>query len=98
MYKSNKKPYSARYMECTIGDYDLHIEPPKLKTLRKFEAIDDDSSIEDMLGVISAVASKNKEKITLSAEYIEDNLDTVDLVSFFEDFGDFIDSIHNSPN
>ena len=57
MYKNNTSAVivkGARFMPCTLTDensgktYEINVKEPKLKVYRQFEALNDESGIEDV--------------------------------------------------
>ena len=96
MYKSNNIQTKNTFEVELFNDdgekvYQLNIYPPKIKILRKIgEMADDDYS--SLIEIISEILSKNKEKITVSAEIIEDLFDLSDISDFISDFMDWIKS------
>lgn len=96
MYSYKNSIAKQRYMEINLEDeqenksYNLHIIEPKLKTFRLFEKLDDDSTIDDMLAVLSVIISNNKEHIKFDADYISEIMDMSDCAQFFDDFSEWI--------
>ena len=80
------------------NDITLNVESPKLKTYKKFQELDNNAQIDEIIDIISCILSKNREHKTITAEFIEDTFDTDDMLNFFEDFTAFIAENKNSPN
>lgn len=93
----------TRYFEFEAPDTQkvLHIEPPKLKTLRSLEntSKSKNPSIMDMAGQIAKVISKNREKRTVTAEMVVDWMDSDQLNAFIEAFLNWLNREKtNDPN
>lgn len=79
----------------------LHIEPPKLKTLRCLErlATQKDVSIEEMAGQIARVVSKNRERFQVSGDKIMEWMNVDQLGAFLKDFISWLNNEKtNDPN
>lgn len=108
MYKSNTSAVivrGARFMPCTLIDessgktYEINVKEPKLKTYKKFEALNESSEIEDIIDVTADVLNGNKENIEITAEFVEDNFTLDEIAQFFEDFTNWLSEARNSnPN
>ena len=108
MYKSNTSAVivrGARFMPCTLIDensgktYEINVKEPKLKTYKKFEALNENSEIEDIIDVTADVLNGNKENIEITAEFVEDNFTLDEIAQFFEDFTNWLSEARNSnPN
>lgn len=108
MYKSNSAAHivkGARFMPCTLTDensgktYEINVKEPKLKTYKKFEALNESSEIEDIIDVTADVLNGNKENIEITAEFVEDNFTLDEIAQFFEDFTNWLSEARNSnPN
>lgn len=66
----------------------LHIEPPKLKTLRNLQNISksDTTSIDEMAEAIAKVIGKNKERVRVEPEKILEWMDSDQLAAFIKDY------------
>lgn len=108
MYKSNSAAYivkGARFMPCTLIDensgktYEINVKEPKLKVYKKFEAIGEETSVEEIIEVAALVLNSNKEGIKIDAEFVEDNFTLDEIAQFFEDFTNWLSEARNSnPN
>lgn len=108
MYKSNTSAVivrGARFMPCTLIDensgktYEINVKEPKLKTYKKFEALNESSEIEDIIDVTADVLNGNKENIKITTEFVEDNFTLDEIAQFFEDFTNWLSEARNSnPN
>lgn len=108
MYKSNTSAVivrGARFMPCTLIDensgktYEINVKEPKLKTYKKFEAIGEETSVEEIIEVAALVLNSNKEGIKIDAEFVEDNFTLDEIAQFFEDFTNWLSETRNSnPN
>ena len=108
MYKSNSAAYivkGARFMPCTLIDensgktYEINVKEPKLKVYKKFEAIGEETSVEEIIEAAALVLNSNKEGIKIDAEFVEDNFTLDEIAQFFEDFTNWLSEARNSnPN
>lgn len=108
MYRSNNSAVivkGARYMPCTLIDeesgreYRLNIKSPKLKTLRKFDEISEESSINDLISITVALLSHNKEGIKITNDIVENTMEIDELYAFFDDFSTWLTETRNAnPN
>ncbi|MEE0896047.1 MAG: hypothetical protein U0L88_00245 [Acutalibacteraceae bacterium] len=108
MYKSNSAAYivkGARFMPCTLIDensgktYEINVKEPKLKVYKKFEAIGEETSVEEIIEVAALVLNSNKEGIKIDAEFVEDNFTLDEIAQFFEDFTNWLsDARKTNPN
>lgn len=108
MYKSNTSAVivrGARFMPCTLTDensgktYEINVKEPKLKVYKKFEAIGEESSVEEIIEVAALVLNSNKEGIKIDAGFVEDNFTLDEIAQFFEDFTNWLsDARKTNPN
>lgn len=108
MYKSNTSAVivrGARFMPCTLTDensgktYEINVKEPKLKVYKKFEAIGEETSVEEIIEVAALVLNSNKEGIKIDAGFIEDNFTLDEIAQFFEDFTNWLsDARKTNPN
>lgn len=108
MYKSNTSAVivrGARFMPCTLTDensgktYEINVKEPKLKVYKKFEAIGEDTSVEEIIEVAALVLNSNKEGIKIDAGFVEDNFTLDEIAQFFEDFTNWLsDARKTNPN
>ena len=108
MYKSNTSAVivrGARFMPCTLTDensgktYEINVKEPKLKVYKKFEAIGEETSVEEIIEVAALVLNSNKEGIKIDAGFVEDNFTLDEIAQFFEDFTNWIsDARKTNPN
>ena len=108
MYKSNTSAVivrGARFMPCTLTDensgktYEINVKEPKLKVYKKFEAIGEETSVEEIIEAAALVLNSNKEGIKIDAEFVEDNFTLDEIAQFFEDFTNWLSEARNSnPN
>lgn len=108
MYKSNSAAYivkGARFMPCTLIDensgktYEINVKEPKLKVYKKFEAIGEETSVEEIIEAAALVLNSNKEGIKIDAEFVEDNFTLDEIAQFFEDFTNWLsDARKTNPN
>lgn len=108
MYKSNTSAVivkGARFMPCTLTDensgktYEINVKEPKLKVYKKFEAIGDDSSVDDIIEATALILNSNKEGIKIDAEFVEENFTVDEIAQFFDDFTNWISEARKkNPN
>jgi len=108
MYKSNSAAHivkGARFMPCTLIDessgktYEINVKEPKLKVYKKFEAIGEETSVEEIIEVAALVLNSNKEGIKIDAGFVEDNFTLDEIAQFFEDFTNWLsDARKTNPN
>lgn len=108
MYKSNTSAVivrGARFMPCTLIDensgktYEINVKEPKLKVYKKFEAIGEETSVEEIIEVAALVLNSNKEGIKIDAGFVEDNFTLDEIAQFFEDFTNWLsDARKTNPN
>lgn len=108
MYKSNTSAVivrGARFMPCTLTDensgktYEINVKEPKLKVYKKFEAIGEETSVEEIIEVAALVLDGNKEGIKIDAGFVEDNFTLDEIAQFFEDFTNWLsDARKTNPN
>lgn len=99
MYISNKSPVGSkcsRFWAVTLiedeseKEIKINVESPKLKTFKKFNALDDNSSIEDIVDILSIILSKNREKKPITSDFLLENLDIEDMTQMISDFSDWL--------
>ena len=108
MYKSNSAAHivkGARFMPCTLIDensgktYEINVKEPKLKVYKKFEAIGEETSVEEIIEAAALVLNSNKEGIKIDAGFVEDNFTLDEIAQFFEDFTNWLsDARKTNPN
>ena len=108
MYKSNTSAVivrGARFMPCTLTDensgktYEINVKEPKLKVYKKFEAIGEDTSVEEIIEVAALVLNSNKEGIKIDAGFVEENFTLDEIAQFFDDFSNWISEARKTnPN
>ena len=108
MYKSNTSAVivrGARFMPCTLTDensgktYEINVKEPKLKVYKKFEAIGEETSVEEIIEVAALVLNSNKEGIKIDAGFVEENFTLDEIAQFFDDFSNWISEARKTnPN
>lgn len=108
MYKSNSAANivkGARFMPCTLIDEEsgkeikLNVKEPKLKVYKKFEAIGEETSVEEIIEAAALVLNSNKEGIKIDAGFVEDNFTLDEIAQFFDDFSNWIKTARETnPN
>lgn len=79
----------TRYYDFQAPDNKkaLHIEPPKLKTLKLLESLNrPDASLLEMTEVVAKILTKNKEGRRITAELVCEWMNTDQLTAFISDF------------
>lgn len=90
--------WPVRIVSDDGAELNIDVINPKLKVFKQFQELGENSTVEDISGVLSAILSKNKQKIEVSADYLLDNLDSSDLAQILADFGQWLNEIHNTKN
>lgn len=107
MYKSNNSAVivkGARFMPCTLIDensgktYEINVKEPKLKVYKKFEALDDESGVDDIIEAAAAILNSNKENVEITSDFVEENFTIDEITQFFEDFTNWIAAARSNPN
>lgn len=101
---------NKRYFDVTLystndnGEIEksisLKVEPPKLKVLKKIirlQKVKNETVIEDLTDSIRLILNKNKEKIRVDEEYIDD-LDMDQMNKLLTAYFDWLNETKNSPN
>lgn len=97
----------TRYFKIKLKDgKELELEPPKLKVLRKIsklsKSISSDELTEDDIAnlseAISLSLSKNKQSVSVSTDYVEDNFDIDAMYDFLIKYYNWVGEIQNSKN
>lgn len=105
MYKSNQSPVEmqcSRLWAVTLIDDEsnkeikINVESPRLKVFKKFNALDDSSSVEDVVEILSEILSKNREKKKISIDYLLENLDFQDMSMLINDFADWLGNLQKN--
>ena len=75
MFDLNLVP--KRYFEFKVPDSGkvLHIQPPKLKTLKKWEDIEEDGTVEELAAAVAVIISKNRENFKITGETVMEWMD-----------------------
>lgn len=79
----------------------LTLRPPKLKVMRKAASIKKDDNAEavsEMIEVVAIILSNNKENRTITTDFVENEFDTSELVSFLTNYFEWVASIKQNPN
>ncbi|MBQ7001693.1 MAG: hypothetical protein IJN67_11725 [Oscillospiraceae bacterium] len=101
MFKlSSVKP---RYFEFEAPDNlkVLHIEPPKLKTLKRMNDLvtGGHAGIEETVAIAARILNKNREKRRITADMVMDWMDASQLTAFIKAFILWVsDEKQNDPN
>lgn len=82
MFDLNLVP--KRYFEFKVPGSGkvLHIQPPKLKTLKKWEDVEEDGSVEELADAVACIISKNRENHKVTKEAVMDWMDQDQLAAF----------------
>jgi len=76
---------NKRYFDVKIGEYNLQLEPCKLKTLQKITGMNKDADISELIDIASTILNKNKTNFVVSHETIED-LNVIQLFTLIQAF------------
>lgn len=87
----------------------LTLNPPKMKVLRKLMAsakkltAGDDQEVSDdeldtIMEVVAMMLNSNQEGKKISVEYVEENFDISQLISFVQHYMEWITTIYQSKN
>jgi hypothetical protein len=91
---------NTRYFPIKIGDKLFEIEPPKLKTLRKFENMNSNGNdtTQELSEMISEILSKNKQKYKVDVDFVEENFEIDTIFEFLHLYFKWVGKAHNDPN
>lgn len=81
-----------RYFEFKVPGSGkvLHIQPPKLRTLKKWEDVEDDGSIEELADAVACIISKNRENCKVTKEAVMDWMDQDQLTAFMSAYAKWL--------
>lgn len=97
----------TRYFKLTLPNgLFLEIEPPRIKTLKKILSLADLEhnetldleKLDDFAEGLSLALSKNKQKKTVTAEWIADNLDFDDITDLLTAYFNWVGEVQGSKN
>lgn len=77
------------------------LRPPKLKVMRKAAGIkkgNNEEAVSKMIEIIAVILSNNKESRSFTADFVESEFDTSDLISFLTHYFEWVASIKQNPN
>jgi len=84
---------NKRYFSIKLNNLELEVEPPKLKALKKITSLSkarNEDAIEDLASAVGMILNKNKNKVIISDEAIDElDLDQMNeiLSAYFEWLG-----------
>lgn len=91
----------TRYFEFEAPDnlQVIHIEPPKLKTLKRLSGLAKNASVAELSDVIARIISKNKEGRKVNADLVALWMDPDQLSAFISEFLGWLNKAKtNDPN
>lgn len=90
MFDLNLVP--KRYFEFKVPGNGkvLHIQPPKLKTLKKWEDIEEDGSVGELANVVASIISKNRENLKITGETVLEWMDQDQLTAFMSAYAGWL--------
>lgn len=90
MFDLNLVP--KRYFEFKVpgGGKVLHIQPPKLKTLKKWEDIEEDGTVEELADAVAIIISKNRENFKITGENVMEWMDQDQLTAFMSAYAKWL--------
>ena len=87
-----------RYFDVKIGSTTLSLKPPKLKYLKKIEAADSATTIQELEEIVVLILSHNKTGKKIDVDFVEEHMDQDDITILFEAYSEWISGIQNDPN
>lgn len=90
MFDLNLVP--KRYFEFKVPGSGkvLHIQPPKLKTLKKWEDIEEDGTVEELAAAVATIISKNRENFKITGETVMEWMDQDQLTAFMSAYAKWL--------
>lgn len=90
MFDLNLVP--KRYFEFKVPGSGkvLHIQPPKLKTLKKWEDIEEDGTVEELAAAVAIIISKNRENLKITGETVMEWMDQDQLTAFMSAYAKWL--------
>ena len=82
--------------ETNNREYKVAVYSPKISVLRRFENLDDDSSVLEVTKLIASIISNNSEKIKFSSEIIEDIFSIDDMMDFLDDYFTWVSEVRKN--
>lgn len=61
----------TRYFEVKINGFELEIEPPTVKMLKRLTEVKKTENIDDFVEVLARILSKNRQKKEITVELVE---------------------------
>lgn len=93
---------SKRYFQVRLGGKELDVEPPKLKKLRQFmelTKVRSEDVMDNLTEALSGILSKNKTGYTVSADFVEENLNFDEMNDLLTQYFEWVGQERNSnPN
>lgn len=98
----NFKDIKIDTLKITFEDgKSLTLRTPKLKLLKRAGNIKKDDgaeAINEMIEVVAAILSNNKENRTITTDFVENEFDTSELISFLTHYFKWIGKVRQDPN
>lgn len=91
---------SKRYFTVKINNTILHVEPPKIKVLKKITALSksrNEDAMEDLSEAVKMILNKNKKNYKVTSELV-DELDFDQLNSILTAYFEWLSTEKNSKN
>lgn len=90
MFDLNLVP--KRYFEFKVPGSGkvLHIQPPKLKTLKKWEDIEEDGSVAELANVVASIISKNRDNFKITGDTVLEWMDQDQLTAFMSAYAKWL--------
>ena len=90
MFDLNLVP--KRYFEFKVPGSGkvLHIQPPKLKTIKRCEDIEEDGTVEELAAAVATIISKNRENFKITGETVMEWMDQDQLTAFMSAYAKWL--------
>lgn len=90
MFDLNLVP--KRYFEFKVPGSGkvLHIQPPKLKTIKRWEDIEEDGTVEELAAAVATIISKNRENFKITGETVMEWMDQDQLTAFMSAYAKWL--------
>ena len=87
-----------RTFDVKVGGTVFKLKSPKLKTLKKAEAMKDDDSLEGMSALAVLLLSTNKAGKKVDTEFADEHLDSDDLEDLAVGYFSWVNGVTSDPN
>lgn len=95
----------TRYFDVKLkGGTIISVEPPKLKVLKKISKLSSvndklkEEDIDNIIVALSLALSKNKQRINISKEKIEDTFNIDEMIQLLTEYFDWVNEVQDSKN